>query len=1074
MTIPVPICTMHPPYPPYPPYPMPPMPLPMPLSGTGAIPPAPAPAPASATAPSRAGRIAGLGRLARCTALALTLAACGGGSGDDPTPVDPPPPAPPPAGNQAPTAVFTLPTSVVAGTPLSLDGRASTDPEGGALVHAWDFGDGHLGGQARIAHVWSMPGRYTVRLRVADPLGASGVATREIEVTPAAAPPRSVRARGHITDGAGAPLAGATVRAVGGSATGTSDADGRVALDVGAGAPVVLAIERAGYTGQVKRLDLPASAGSDAGFSATLLPRATALTLPDAAAGGSLLGARGARLTLPANALVDAASGAAVTGAVQVTMTPIDVGSAPAAFPGRFEGVDDDGTRGPIVSYGTVEFDLMQGGRRLQLAPGARAVVELPLFATVHASGTPIASGSTIELWSLDEASGLWIGEGSGTVVASSDTPLGLALRADVGHFSWWNADRRFTPWRPKPRCINDVPGQYDSLFEQATLCKMLAEMDRPIPPQVKAAGASRPIAADPPASAPRFPALRVEADLPMSGGVTIDAYPDTDMRFVATLLEGTWRGEVVARGSQGAGDELPVRLRPVAAGAVDETITLPFDQVRAAARARIDRYRMSLTAGAGYTVTLGRADGSSLEGTLRVRDAAGSLVHSGPFGVTDARMESRAVAAGVYTVEVDPASPMPAAYRLRVALDDTAQGRMPAQVLSGSGSTAQPKVATNALGESLAVWPETSNGLLVLRASRWRSAAAGWSTPDVIANLDGWTPAVGFQVGLDDAGTATVAWDQSGPRVVRRRDADSAWTAPDAPASGACPGGLAQALAVDGDGAALLAWQRRDNPGLCVRLRRADGSWAEERVLASDGSTTAAGALALALRGGRGVAVWSRADGSTLAAARFDAAGNAWTDPVAVAGSALWPAVSIAPSGNALLAWYAGGAINASLWPVSEPLRAATRLGDSGGSGTVSAAWRGGERFSVAWNSFNQGPRSRDHDGTAWGSVLPIGAESLVLLVGHAADATGAAAAVAGLFRNGRNELVAWRSGRGGGDWVEAGTVAVRPLLVRDPRYPETASIAMGNGQAAVVAREAPSAGGVELQVTAARVAVP
>ena len=51
------------------------------------------------------------------------------------------------------------------------------------------------------------------------------------------------------------------------------------------------------------------------------------------------------------------------------------------------------------------------------------------------------AVDDVIPLWSVDETTGLWIEEGAGTVVASADSPTGLALRAEVAHFSWWNAD---------------------------------------------------------------------------------------------------------------------------------------------------------------------------------------------------------------------------------------------------------------------------------------------------------------------------------------------------------------------------------------------------------------------------------------------------------------------------------------------------------------------------------------------------------------------------------------------------------------------------------------------------------
>ena len=84
---------------------------------------------------------------------------------------------------------------------------------------------------------------------------------------------------------------------------------------------------------------------------------------------------------------------------------------------------------------------LTQGGRRLNLAPGRSATVELPIYTPYHEPDRPVVVGDTIPLWSLDESTGHWTQEGSGTVVASADSPTGLAMRAVVGHFSWWNCD---------------------------------------------------------------------------------------------------------------------------------------------------------------------------------------------------------------------------------------------------------------------------------------------------------------------------------------------------------------------------------------------------------------------------------------------------------------------------------------------------------------------------------------------------------------------------------------------------------------------------------------------------------
>ena len=300
----------------------------------------------SSAAASASARAALLSALLCVTALS----GCGGGGGDEPVagpppPVQPPPPPPPPpVGNQPPQAAFIAPLTLVAGQAAALDSRASTDPEGGPLIHAWDFGDGSRGGSAQIAHIYTRAGRYDITLTLQDNQGARTQLTRAITVTSAPAAARNVRVAGLVTAVDGTPLAGARVSVEGNTTTATTDAQGRASLDLPVGVAVILRVTQAGYADQVKALNLPAGVGTDGYFEAALLPRGAAQTLADAAAGGTVTGSDGARLTLPPGALVTAAN-TPVTGAVQVNLTPVDINSAAvAAFPGRFEGLGPDGT----------------------------------------------------------------------------------------------------------------------------------------------------------------------------------------------------------------------------------------------------------------------------------------------------------------------------------------------------------------------------------------------------------------------------------------------------------------------------------------------------------------------------------------------------------------------------------------------------------------------------------------------------------------------------------------------------------------------------------------------------------
>jgi hypothetical protein len=144
------------------------------------------------------------------------------------------------------------------------------------------------------------------------------------------------------------------------------------------------------------------------------------------------------------DSFVTPAGDAVVDGDIEVMTSPVDV-SNPAeleAFPGSFTGTEIDGTESTIASLGTAEYVFMANGTEVQLAPQATATISLPLYIETHPdTGELLGEGSMLPIWSLEEATGVWIQETEGTVVASENSPTGLAVEAEVTHFSWWNID---------------------------------------------------------------------------------------------------------------------------------------------------------------------------------------------------------------------------------------------------------------------------------------------------------------------------------------------------------------------------------------------------------------------------------------------------------------------------------------------------------------------------------------------------------------------------------------------------------------------------------------------------------
>lgn len=342
-----------------------------------------------------------------------------------------------------PVAAFSVVATGAAGEGSAFDATASSDPEADALTYHWDFGDGGSGGSVTIGHIYVAAGSYTVTLTVTNASGLSDQATAPLTIAAAASPSASDGVvRGLVLDAAGEPLSDATVGVRGGGPSASTDAEGTFSVSgVDVGVPVVFTISRAGHAVKRERVHIPIGT-TDGYFEARLLARRPAGTLTDAELGGEITGHGGARIVLGENALVDG-SGDLVSGAVDVWLTPVDVsGDEIDAFPGEFAGILPDGAPSLILSYGAAEFILEQGGDRLDLAPGARATIEIP----VYTGGAAV--GQAIELWALDPESGLWIQEGFGEVVAGA-SPTGLVMAAEIGHLSWWNIDKpsqRATP----------------------------------------------------------------------------------------------------------------------------------------------------------------------------------------------------------------------------------------------------------------------------------------------------------------------------------------------------------------------------------------------------------------------------------------------------------------------------------------------------------------------------------------------------------------------------------------------------------------------------------------------------
>ncbi|MGE0622215.1 MAG: S8 family serine peptidase [Pseudomonadales bacterium] len=112
--------------------------------------------------------------------VVIALSGCGGGGGSSSSSSTPPPPPV----NQAPTAAISASTTDgYAALTVDFDASASRDPDGTISRYDWDFGDGAVAGSGiRVAHTFTQPGGYNVRLTVTDDDGDAATVLQNIRV----------------------------------------------------------------------------------------------------------------------------------------------------------------------------------------------------------------------------------------------------------------------------------------------------------------------------------------------------------------------------------------------------------------------------------------------------------------------------------------------------------------------------------------------------------------------------------------------------------------------------------------------------------------------------------------------------------------------------------------------------------------------------------------------------------------------------------------------------------------------------------------------------------------------------
>ena len=160
-----------------------------------------------------------------------------------------------------------------------------------------------------------------------------------------------------------------------------------------------------------------------------LIPKTQAGTI-NASTGGAVTLSNGLIISIPANAVVNAATNGSYSGIVNVyarliSATDPDIDRI---MPGNLMGLTSGNTLQLLTTFGMAAVELNgSAGELLQIAAGKKATLTIPIPTALQSSAT-----SVITLWYFNESNGLWMEEG--TAVRTGNTYVG-----EVSHFSFWN-----------------------------------------------------------------------------------------------------------------------------------------------------------------------------------------------------------------------------------------------------------------------------------------------------------------------------------------------------------------------------------------------------------------------------------------------------------------------------------------------------------------------------------------------------------------------------------------------------------------------------------------------------------
>jgi hypothetical protein len=219
------------------------------------------------------------------------------------------------------------------------------------------------------------------------------------------------------------------------------------------------------------------------------------------------------------------------------------------------------------------------------------------------------------------------------------------------------------------------------------------------------------------------------------------------------------------------------------------------------------------------------------------------------------------------------------------------------------------PRIAVNPRGDAIAAWYQVVNGSYVVEAAMRPAGGGQWGAPEEVSaqgvNTDS------QQVAIDRAGNAIAVWRSFGPTPTIQtavRPVGGTWSAPQ---NLSAPGGDAEGpeVAFDSAGNAVVVWERFNGTNYLIQAstRPAGGGWSLPDDLSLPGQDAANAQVALD-PSGNAIVVWERTEGPVV---RVQTAvrpiGGAWSAPQDLSApgeDARAPQVAFDGYGNATAIW--------------------------------------------------------------------------------------------------------------------------------------------------------------------------